>query len=141
MKNPLKIRITPAKIRPAKLKVRTASVIRWLSKEHGAELLSPLAVRALWNITGASVRKAIRAGNVEVPLEVWLTDRPVSLIRFESACAFWGEPDEEMVAEMRGNDFDLFQAVGWKILHPIPLISIRDLEEVARGELSATERV
>ena len=134
------IRIKPASGLTFK-RAKGGMVLKWLSKQHGAELLSPLAVRELWNITGASVRKAIRAGNVEVPLEVWLTDRPVSLIRLESACAFWGEPDEEKVAEMRENDFNLFQGVGWKILHPMPLISIRDPEEVAQGELAETERV
>ncbi len=124
------------------MEVKRAFVLTWRSKEHGDELLTPLAVRELWNISGASVRKAIGVGNVDVPLEVWLTDRPVSLIRLQSACAFWGEPDEEKVAEMRGNGFNLPQGDGWNILHPKPVIAMAcDPEGVGPGELRGGVRV
>ena len=130
--------LKPVPVSPNYTPIRDVALLKRLLEyaADGVEFLSPLAVQELWEISGASVRKAIGAGNVEAPVELWLTDRPVSLICLESACAFWGEPDEEKVAEMRENDVDLFQAVGWKVLHPKPLIRMRDPEEVDQGELT-----
>ncbi len=126
--------------------VTGGAVLKWLPENYKEnqkdELLTPLAVRALWNISGASVRKAIGVRNVEVPLELWLTDKPASMIRLESACAFWGEPEKEKVEEMRENGFNLSQGLGWNILHPKPVIvMLVDPEGAGPDELRKRERV
>ena len=105
------------------------------AREMGFELLTPLAACRLFRKSPEAIRKAVRNGHVFAPFDLRATDKNVGLIRLDSAIDYWGSQGsndfDERLDEMRDNGLTLsVQGVGYNILHPTPLLTLRDGQEL-----------
>ena len=105
------------------------------ARELGFEVLTPLAACRLFGKSPEAVRKAVRNGHVVVACDLRVTDKTVGLIRLDSAISYWGTQGsndfDERLNEMRDNGQMMgIWGVGYNILHPTPLQTLRDGDEL-----------
>ena len=97
----------------------------------GLELLTPLAAAKLFQKSPEAIRKATRTRHMVV-FDLWFMDNKVPMFRLRSAIEDWGEPDEQLVTEMRENGLTLgVDHLCYNILHVRPLLELRDPAEMA----------
>ena len=95
------------------------------AQAEGRELLTPLAARTLFSKSGEAIRKAVRLGHVAAPFTLRANERDVALIDLGSAVDYWGQPDANLLIQMRANAHNL--GIGYlvySVLHPTPLVTV-----------------
>ena len=91
------------------------------------ELLTPKAAAKLFGKSPEAVRKATRLGRVEVVFDLSFSDKRVGLSRLSSAIKYWGQPDDNLLSEMRQNGHVLsISGLAYNVLSPTPLVTMRD---------------
>ena len=98
------------------------------ARELGRELLTPLAACHLFGKSPATVRRAVSEGHVRAQFTLHATQKPVSLLRLDSATGYWGPPDPHLVGEMRDKGITLAvdNGLSYNVLSPRPLVSLRN---------------
>ena len=119
-----------AKSKP-KAEIAREAAARAEARRGGRELLTPLGAASLFKKSPEAVRKAASKGNVDVVFDLWATERNVALILLKSAIRYWGDPDPARLDAMREGGHVLgVDGVAYAVLHPKPLITLRDANEM-----------
>ena len=105
------------------------------ARQEDRELLVPKATEALFGKSPEAIRKAIQVGNLTAVFDLWVTDRPVPLVRLSEALSFWGAPDPAKLAQMRENGRSLGEGkITYNLLLPRPMLSLRDPEDLESAD-------
>ena len=92
----------------------------------GRELLTPAALRELFDVSPEAIRLARSRSRIETPFEVTLTGKAVPMTRLGSGVAYWGGPDPARLHEMRlaGTTLSI-DGICYLVLHTGPLVGRR----------------
>ena len=95
------------------------------------QVLTPLAAAVLFGRSGEAIRLAARAGQVETPVTIMLTEKEVRCIDLESALSYWdfekcrNDPGADLQLEldqMRSWGITVTDSSGlsYRVLSPFP---------------------
>ena len=116
---------------PFDIDAERAQAAKDYARERGLELLTPLAACELFGKSAPTVRRAVAEDHVYAPFTLNATGKPVSLIKLESAIAYWGTPDEGLLNQMRDSGHVLsISGIGYNVLSPKPLVDLRNPKEM-----------
>ena len=65
------------------------------------EFITPNGAIKLFGKASTTIRRAVQKGRVTAPASLRFSDKPVRLIRLDSAIGYWGPPEADLLDEMR----------------------------------------
>ena len=106
------------------------------AEELGHELLTPAAAAALFKRSPTTIRTARHGGRIEHRFYISITEkRNVPLFLLRDAIETWGEPDADLLAQMRVDCEVLgVGSTGYNVLHPRPIVNWRDPADMVGEE-------
>lgn len=102
------------------------------ARERGREVLTPAGARRLFNVTLGDVRMARVRKNVNAPLVLDVTGKPLHFLDLLDALEYWSNRKrsdfDAMLQSMRGSGFlvGLDDGRMFSVLHDRPLVRIED---------------